>query len=111
MEVIKLHEGLDDIAPLLLSVQWCILRLLLTVSDPFMYVQKRLDSNKLTGSLVVPLIWDIRTSLTEALDGLREPAPDEDEAVISQALAMLLLCILKDFNSRWNDGSSIMVYK
>jgi len=63
MEVIKLHEGLDDIAPLLLSVQWCILRLLLTVSDPFMYVQKRLDSNTLTGSLVVPLIWDIRTSL------------------------------------------------
>ena len=65
MEVIKLHEGLDNIAPLLLSVQWCILRLLLTVSDPFMYVQKRLDSNKLTGSLVVPLIWDIRTSLPE----------------------------------------------
>ena len=78
-----MHEGLDDIAPLLLSVQWCILRLLLTVSDPFMYVQKRLDSNKLTGSLIVPLIWDIRTSLTEGLGGLREPAPDEDEAVIS----------------------------
>jgi len=65
-----------------------------------MYVQ-------VTGSLVVLLIWDLRTSLTAVLDDLRKPAPDEEEADVSQAQAMLLPCVqavLKDFNSCWVTG-------
>ena len=75
METIMLHERLDHIAPQFSSVEWCELRLLLTVFDPSMYVQRKLESDKVTGTLVVPLIWDIRTSLADMLDGLQEPAP------------------------------------
>lgn len=103
METIKLHDRLDDIAPLLSSVEGCILRLLLTVEDPLKYVQKKLESNKMTGSLVVSLISDLRTSLTDVLDNLREPAPDEDKTGVTQIRAMLLLpctkALLKDLNS------------
>ena len=72
-----------------------------------MYVQNKLGSNKVVRSLVVLLIWDLRTSLTAVLDELREPAPDEDESDVSQARAMLLPCVqdlLKDFNSCWVTG-------
>ena len=61
-------------------MEWCKLRLLLTVLDPFI----KLESNKVTGSLVVSLIWGLRTSMTDALDVLWEPTPDEDEADVSQ---------------------------
>lgn len=45
----------------------CELRLLLTVLDPLMHVQKKLESNKVTGSLAKPLIWDLRTSSPDVL--------------------------------------------
>lgn len=63
MVAIKVYTWQDDITPLLSSVEWCVLRLLLTVSDAFI---------KVTESLVVPPIWELRTSLTKVLD--------EDEA-------------------------------
>ena len=34
-------------------------------------------------SPVVPLIWDLYTSLKDVLDGLREHTPDEDEADVA----------------------------
>jgi len=46
MEAITLHWRLD--VPQLSPVKWCALRLLRTVLDPFMYVQMKLDSNKVT---------------------------------------------------------------
>ena len=49
MEAIKLHGRLNDNAPQLLSVEWCELRLLLTVFDPSMYVQRKLGSDKVNG--------------------------------------------------------------
>ena len=55
-EAIELHEKLDAIAPLLSAMDWCVLRLLLTVLDQFIYVQRKLEFNKVTGSLAVPLI-------------------------------------------------------
>ena len=79
MEAIKLHGRLSDNAPQLLSVEWCELRLLLTVFDSSMYVRRKLGSDKGTGTLVVRLIWDIRISLN-VLD-------DDDRADVSQARA------------------------
>lgn len=66
-----------------------------------MYVRKKLETNKMTGSLLVPLIWNFRTSLM-------------DEATVSPSRPMLLPCVhilLKDFNCHWDDGSGIMTYK
>ena len=57
-----------------------------------MYVQKKLESNKVTIPLILPLIWDLRTSLRDMLSDLREPAPNKDEANVLQAWAMLLPC-------------------
>lgn len=72
METIKLSHGrLNDIDLQLSSVEWCKLRLPLTVLDPPMYVEKKLECNKVIGSLVVLLIWDFRTSLTDVLAPLK----------------------------------------
>ncbi|CAN0399952.1 unnamed protein product, partial [Ascophyllum nodosum] len=60
---VELHESLDDVAPLLGPVDWNVLELLEPVLAPFMYVQKKLESNNVTGTLVVPLICDLRTGL------------------------------------------------
>lgn len=52
MKMVKLHRGLDDLALQLSSLEWCELRLLLTVlefSCMSMYVQMKLESNKLIG--------------------------------------------------------------
>ncbi|CAN0442995.1 unnamed protein product, partial [Ascophyllum nodosum] len=56
---VELHESLDNVAPLLGPVDWNVLELLEPVLAPFMYVQKKLESNNVTGSLVVPLICDL----------------------------------------------------
>ena len=64
---IKFHYMLDDIAPLLSSVEWCVARLLLTALEPFMWVHKELAFNKVIGYLTVPLTWDVQISLTVAL--------------------------------------------
>lgn len=80
-------------------MEWYVLRLLLVVLDPFMYVRKNVESNKVTASFVVLLIWDLRTSFTDVLDDLREATPDKDEDEVSQVRAMLLSCVqalLKD---------------
>lgn len=56
----------------------------------------------------VPLIWDLRTSLRDVLNGLREPAPEEDKANVPQTRAMLLpraQTLLKDFDPHRCDGS------
>ena len=97
MEAFKLHQRLDEIAPLLSSVEWCVLRLLLSV-------QNKLESNKVTGSLVVPLIWDLRTSLTDVLD-------EDDASKVRAMLLLFLQALLKNLHSRWGDGSGIMVYE
>lgn len=55
-EVIKFHGRLDDIDVRLSSVKWCRLRLLLTDLDPFVHAQNKLDADKVTRSLAVPLI-------------------------------------------------------
>ena len=104
-----MHGRLDDIAPQLLSVEWCELRLLLTLLDPFMYVQNKLESDKVTGSLVVTIIWDVLTSLRDVLEGFRELAPNEDEVDVLQPRAMLFPCcqaLLKGFKSCWATGRS-----
>ncbi|CAM9886015.1 unnamed protein product, partial [Ascophyllum nodosum] len=56
---VELHESLDNVAPLLGPVDWNVLELLEPVLAPFMYVQKKLESSNVTGSLVVPLICDL----------------------------------------------------
>lgn len=75
-----------------------------------MYFQKKLKCDKVTGSLVVPLICDLRTNLTnltDVVDDLRKPALDDDEADLLQTQAILLSCmqgLLKGFNCCWANG-------
>lgn len=56
-----------------------ILTLLLTISEPFVYVKKKLEVNKVTGYLGVQLMWDQCTSLMGLIDGHREPAPNDEQ--------------------------------
>lgn len=111
-EATELHERLGAIATLPSLVSWCVLMLLMIALDLLMYVWNQLKSIKVTGSMVVPLIWDFRTSLRDALSDTQTPSPDEDEAHVLQARGMLLPWVhifLKDFDSRW--GSDVATYK
>lgn len=61
---IKLHEQLYSIAALLSATGWVIVRLLKPVMEPFMRIQKLLEGeNYVTGSLVVPHIYNLREGL------------------------------------------------
>lgn len=65
----------------------------------------------MTGSLVVPMIWDLHINLTEVLNILREPAPVEDEVDVRQTRAILLplvQAVHKNLNLHRDDGSVIM---
>lgn len=67
-------------------------------------VWSKLESDKVIGSLIVPLTWNLRISLTDVLDGLLGPAPDKDEADVSLAQAILIPCVqalLEDSNTCW----------
>ena len=72
---VELHESLDNVAPLLGPVDWNVLELLEPILAPFMYVQKKLESNNVTGTLVVPLICDLRTGLDLERKALQQPIP------------------------------------
>ncbi|CAN0378335.1 unnamed protein product [Ascophyllum nodosum] len=110
---VELHESLDNVAPLLGPVDWNVLELLEPVLAPFMYVQKKLESNNVTGSLVVPLICDLRTGLDSERKALQQPNPGASADVLA-ARVLLLPCVealAKDFNNRFGDGSDILTFR
>ncbi|CAN0217747.1 unnamed protein product [Ascophyllum nodosum] len=110
---VELHESLDNVAPLLGPVDWNVLELLEPVLAPFMYVQKKLESNNVTGSLVVPLICDLRAGLDSERKALQQPNPGASADVLA-ARVLLLPCVealAKDFNNRFGDGSDILTFR
>ena len=110
---VELHESLDDVAPLLGPVDWNVLELLEPVLAPFMYVQKKLESNSVTGTLVVPLICDLRTRLELERKALQQPIPGESADVLA-ARVLLLPCVealAKDFDSRFGNGPDILTFR
>ena len=109
---VELHESLDDVAPLQGPVDWNVLELLEPVLAPFMYVQKKLESNIVTGTLVVPLICDLRTGLDLKRKALQQPTPGASTDVLA-ARVLLLPCVgalAKDFDNRFGDGSDILTF-
>ncbi|CAN0450017.1 unnamed protein product, partial [Ascophyllum nodosum] len=101
------------VAPLLGPVDWNVLELLEPVLAPFMYVQKKLESNNVTGTLVVPLICDLRTGLELERKTLQQPTPGASADVLA-ARVLLLPCIeelAKDFESRFGNGSDILTFR
>ena len=110
---VELHESLDDVAPLLGSVDWNVLELLEPVLAPFMYVQKKLESNNVTGTLVVPFICDLRTGLELERKTLQQPTPGASADVLA-ARVLLLPCVealAKDFESRFGNRSDILTFR
>lgn len=53
---IKLQVQLGKIASSLSPTDWNVLELLLSVLDPFMYIQKRVTTNRVTATLFVSRI-------------------------------------------------------
>ncbi|CAN0256728.1 unnamed protein product, partial [Ascophyllum nodosum] len=80
---VELHESLNDVAPLLGPVDWNVFELLEPVLAPFMYVQKKLESNNVTGTLVVPLICDLRIGLELERKTLQQPTPGASADVLA----------------------------
>ena len=78
-----------------------------------MYVQKKLESNNVTGTLVVPLICDLRTGLDLERKALQQPTPGASADVLA-ARVFLLPCVealAKDFDNRFGDGSDILTFR
>ena len=78
-----------------------------------MYVQKKLESNNVTGTLVVPLICDLRTGLELERKTLQQPTPGASADVLA-ARVLLLPCVealAKDFESRFGNGSDILTFR
>ncbi|CAB1118780.1 unnamed protein product [Ectocarpus sp. CCAP 1310/34] len=74
---------------------------------------KRVIQDVVTGSLVVPFIYDLRNSLEDAIDDLVELPPDSD-ANVNTAWAAVMPCIKAlrdDYIDRWGDGHNILIYK
>ena len=110
---VELHESLNNVAPLLGSVDWNVLELLEPVLAPFMYVQKKLESNNVTGTLIVPLICDLRTGFDLERKALQQPTPGASADVLA-ARVLLLPCVealAKDFDNRFGDGSDILTFR
>ena len=110
---VELHESLDNVAPLLGPVDWNVLKLLEPVLAPFMYVQKKLEADNVTGTLVVPFICDLRTGLDLERKALQQPTPGASADVLA-ARVLLLPCVealAKDFENRFGDGSDILTFR
>ncbi|CAN0013254.1 unnamed protein product, partial [Ectocarpus sp. 13 AM-2016] len=111
---IKMHEAADKLDPLLSAADWAVLKMILPVLEPFRNTQTLLEGRKyVTGSLVVPFIYDLRTSLEDAVEDLAELPPDSD-ANVNTARAAAMPCIKAlrdDFINRWGDGRNILIYK
>ena len=110
---VELHESLDNVAPLLGPMDWNVSELLEPKLAPFMYVQKKLESNNVTGTLAVPLICGLRTGLDLERKALQQPTPGASADVLA-ARVLLLPCVealAKDFDNRSGDGSEILTFR
>ena len=110
---VELHESLDNVAPLLGSVDWNVLELLEPVLAPFMYVQKKLESNNVTGTLVVQLICDLRNGLDLERKAPQQPTPGASADVLA-ARVLLLPCVealAQDFDNRFGDRFDILTFR
>lgn len=100
---IEKHEEADKLEPMLSSSDWAVLDMLHVTLEPFMHTQRTLEGcTYVTGSLVVPMIHDLRDSLEGAIYDLKT-APVSDDADINKASQAVMPCIralLKDFINR-----------
>ncbi|CAM9119386.1 unnamed protein product, partial [Laminaria digitata] len=105
------HEEEDALEPMLAAVHWAVLELIFRVLEPFMHTQTSLEGHQyVTGSLVVPFIYDLRASLDEVIDDLQElPASDDADVDAARSAALpYVVALREDFISRWGDGSDIL---
>ena len=122
---IEMHESMHNVEPILTNEDWRILELIRPVLEPFMVAQRTLEGHQyVTGSLVIPTVHDLREGLKEAIrmvpgmrcviDGEEDDEygsmlDDDDRAVC--AVKNCAKALLKDFNERWGDGTTNLVYK
>lgn len=109
----ELHESVDHISFLLMSVDWCAFEQVLPVLDPFMHIHKKFETNAVTDSLVVPLVAVLCLALNDEPAALEDTPPSAPQE-LAEAPATLLLCVralVPNFGNRWGDGSDIMSYE
>lgn len=118
-KAIKLHETLSDLDPILTSKDWAMLALLKLALAPQHVLQKVFEGDSyVTGSLVIPLIADLRTSMVEAVEECNptlSPVAEESISVLQlsarEAIYPSLVAILEDINTRWGDGTSVTTFR
>ena len=114
---IEKHEEGDKIEPMLTAADWAVLKLIRPILEPFMTAQKLLEGAKyVTGSLVVPCIYDLRNELNDAIDDLQGSSDSDsgdDDADFNAAKAAVMPCVTalhKDFVNRWGEESDLLNY-
>ena len=110
---IKLHEQVDKTGALLSETDRTVLRLPKPVMEPFMAALKVLEGKKyMAVSLLGHYISDLRDRLNHPLDYLELPVPADDplEIAAKKAVIQCVEALVGDFDSRWGDGESILLY-
>ena len=124
---IEMHETMHHVDPILTNEDWRVLELILPVLEPFMEAQTVLEGHKyVTGSLVIPTVHDLRQGLKGAIREVQgmpcaSEGEDDDELGVmlaaddnELAVSAVRKCaepLLEDFNERWGDGKTNLVYE
>ena len=109
-------EGTEHAPPKLSDLDWWVIEVGLEILRPLMLAQLKLEGEKyVTGSLIIPMISEIRTGLVAAQARLAELAaavgPQEVEEREDFSVDSMLDSMIQDFEYRWGDGADILCFK
>ena len=110
-EAIVRHEEEEGLKAMLAGEDWAVLSLLRRVLEPFVTTQRALDSAVgVTGSLVVPVIFDLRASLKALVDALKgSNGGDDGDYAEAKAIVMPFILALQDYCSALRgDGGDVL---
>ena len=115
-KALKKVEGAEHAPPKLSDLDWWVIEVGLEILRPLMMAQLKLEGEKyVTGSLIIPMISEIRTGLLAAQARLVELAAavgaQEVEGREDFSVGSILDAMIQDFKYRWGDGTDILCFK
>lgn len=116
---IQNHEVVYNVNVILKSLDWAILEKLHRLLAPLSVLLKMLEGERyVNGSLIIPLVKDLRDGTNSAVEACAPPANPAQDATLSElerksreALRPCVNALLQDINTRWGDGMHITWFR
>jgi hypothetical protein len=101
---------------LLSQLDWWVIEVGKEVLRPFMMAQVMLEGEKyVTGSLVIPMVEELRVGLMAAQARVQELSAAVGQQVVEDGtdfdMGSILDAMVEDFQCRWGDGSNLLEFK